>query len=54
MNPLKKLEAISIIQALITNKNMPRVTRVAGRVKKIRIGRKIAFRTPITRATQIA
>ena len=54
LNPLKILEAINIIHALITNKNKPKVTRVAGRVKKIKTGRKKAFKTPIITATHIA
>ncbi len=54
VNPLKKFEAIKIIQALITNKNKPKVISVAGSVKNINKGLKKAFNKPITNATHIA
>ncbi len=52
--PSTNLSANKIIQALITNKNNPKVTMVAGKVKKIKIGRTNIFNSDITTATIIA
>tara|TARA_Y100000034_G_scaffold136654_2_gene214661 strand:+ start:70628 stop:70846 length:219 start_codon:yes stop_codon:yes gene_type:complete len=53
-NPLTNLSAISMIKALMANKNRPRVTMVAGRVKKIKSGLTNMFKIAITRATMKA
>jgi hypothetical protein len=47
-------EAIQTINALITNKNKPRVIMVAGIVRKINSGLTKIFKSPITTATIIA
>ena len=52
--PSTNLSANKIIQALITNKNNPKVTIVAGSVKKIKSGRTNIFSKEITTATIIA
>ncbi len=52
--PSTNLSANKIIQALITNKNKPKVTMVAGKVKKIKSGRTNIFNSDITTATIIA
>ena len=41
-------------QALITNKNRPRVRNVIGNVRMTRMGFKIAFSNPKTMATMMA
>jgi len=43
-----------MIKAFITNKNKPRVIKVAGRVKKINKGLTMLLSNPITNATHIA
>lgn len=50
-NPLTKLSAKRMITALITNKNNPKVTMVAGSVKNINSGRTNIFKIAITTAT---
>lgn len=52
--PPTRLLASRIITALITNKNKPRVTIVAGSVKNISKGRTKRFSREITTATQSA
>ena len=52
--PSTNLSANNMIQALITNKNKPKVTMVAGNVKKIKSGRTNMFSKEITTATIIA
>lgn len=52
--PSTNLSANKIIIALITNKNKPKVTRVAGSVKKIKRGLTNKFSKEITMATIIA
>ena len=52
--PATNLPANNMIIALITNKNKPRVTMVAGKVKKINNGRTNIFSNDITTATIIA
>lgn len=52
--PDTKLLANNIITALITNKNRPRVTIVAGKVKNTNKGRTNIFSNEITPATIIA
>ena len=52
--PPTKFPANKIIHALITNKNKPKVTMVAGKVKKIKSGRTNIFNNEITTATIIA
>ena len=52
--PLTKLLANKMIHALITNKNKPKVTIVAGNVKNIMSGRINIFNNEITTATIIA
>ena len=52
--PSINLSASRIMQALITNKNKPRVTMVIGIVKMIKIGFKIALSNAKTTATIIA
>lgn len=54
VKPLIKYPAMSIIKALIINKNNPKVIIVRGIVKKINNGRTIVFRIPSTIATIIA
>ena len=54
IKPPTKCAANKIINALITNKNKPSVTIVAGNVKKIKSGRTNMFKTAIANATQIA
>lgn len=54
VKPLIKYPAMSIINALIINKNNPKVIIVSGIVKKINNGRTIVFRIPSTIATIIA
>ena len=54
VKPPKNFAAIKMIQALITNKNKPKVISVAGSVKNINKGLKKAFNKPITNATHIA
>jgi len=54
VNPSTNLSANKMIQALITNKNSPKVTIVAGNVKKIKSGRINIFNNAITTATIIA
>ena len=53
-NPPTKLAANKIITAFITNKNKPKVTMVAGKVKKIKSGLTNMFNTAMANATQIA
>ena len=53
-NPLIHLLANKINAALITNKNKPKVSIVAGKVKTTKIGFNIEKSNPITNATQIA
>jgi len=53
-NPPTKFAANKIMSALITNKNNPSVTIVAGRVKNIKSGRTNMFNTAISKATQTA
>ena len=48
------LSANKIIQALITNRNKPKVTMVAGKVKNTKSGRTNIFSSEITIATIIA
>lgn len=52
--PPTNLSANKIIIALITNKNKPKVTKVAGSVKKIKMGLTNIFKKAITAATIIA
>lgn len=52
--PSTNLSANNIIHALITNRNNPKVTIVAGKVKKIKSGRTNIFSNEITMATIIA
>ncbi len=52
--PSTNLSAKRIIIALITNKNNPNVTMVAGNVKKIKRGLTKRFNKEITMATIIA
>ena len=52
--PSINLSANKIIHALITNKNKPKVTMVAGKVKNIKSGRTNMFNNEITIATIIA
>lgn len=52
--PSTNLSANKIIHALITNRNKPKVTMVAGNVKKIKSGRTNIFSNEITTATIIA
>lgn len=47
-------EAIRIITALITHKNKPKVIKVAGNVRKTKIGLTNAFKIPSTNATKSA
>lgn len=54
INPPTKFAAIKIIIALITNKNKPNVTIVAGNVNKISNGLTNIFRIAIANATQTA
>lgn len=54
VNPLIKLSTNKMIQALITNRKSPKVTRVAGSVKKIKMGLTNMFSNPKTTATMIA
>lgn len=54
IKPPTKFAASSIIIALITNRNSPKVTIVAGNVKKINNGLTNIFKTAIAKATQIA
>ena len=54
VNPLMKYPAISIIKALMINRNNPKVIIVSGIVKKINKGRTNVFRKPSTIATIIA
>lgn len=49
--PSINLSPIKIITAFITNKNNPKVTIVAGMVKKIKIGFKNVFNKAKTTAT---
>lgn len=53
-NPSINLSANKIIIALITNKNKPKVTIVAGNVKNIKSGFTNMFSKEITIATVIA
>ncbi len=53
-NPVTKFPANKIITALITNKNKPKLTMVAGKVKKINNGLTNIFNKEMTTATQIA
>ena len=53
-NPSRNSLAKRMIQALITNRNNPRVITVIGKVKMIRIGFKIAFNNAKTIATTMA
>ena len=52
--PSTNLSANKIIHALITNRNKPKVTMVAGNVKKTKSGRTNMFNNEITTATIIA
>ena len=52
--PSTNLSAIKIIIALITKMNKPKVTNVAGKVKKISTGLTTMFNIAITVATIIA
>lgn len=52
--PFTNLSANKIIMALITNKNNPKVTMVAGNVKNIKSGLTKRFNKAITTATKIA
>lgn len=52
--PSTNLSANKMIIALITNKNNPKVTIVAGSVKKTKSGRTNIFNSDITIATIIA
>ena len=52
--PDTNLSAIKIIIALITKINKPKVTNVAGNVKKINKGLTTIFNSAITMATIIA
>lgn len=54
IKPPTKLAANRIIIALITNRNSPKVTIVAGNVKKINNGLTNIFKTAIAKATHIA
>jgi hypothetical protein len=53
VKPSTKFPASIIIIALITNKNNPKETMVAGKVKKISSGRTNMFNNEITIATHI-
>ncbi len=53
-NPDTNLSASKIIMALITKINKPKVTSVAGKVKKINNGLTTIFNNAITAATIIA
>ena len=52
--PSTNLSANKMIHALITNRNKPKVTMVAGNVKNIKSGRTNIFNNEITTATIIA
>lgn len=52
--PSTNLSANKIMMALITNKNNPKVTMVAGKVKNIKSGLTKRFNNAITIATRIA
>lgn len=52
--PVTKLPANNMITALITNRNNPKETMVAGNVKKINNGRTNMFNNEITTATIMA
>ena len=52
--PFTSLAASNIIKAFITKRKRPRVTRVIGRVIRIRMGFTIAFKIANTIATMIA
>lgn len=52
--PSTNLSAKIIITAFITKMNKPKVTKVAGSVKKIKSGLTIIFSNAITTATIIA
>ena len=52
--PPTRFPATKIITALITNKNKPKVTMVAGNVKNISKGRTNILSNEITTATKIA
>jgi hypothetical protein len=52
LNPPTIQAVKRIIRALMTKVNSPRVRILSGRVSRIRIGRKKAFRNPITRAAR--
>ena len=52
--PSTNLSANKIIIALITNRNKPKVTIVAGKVKKTKSGRTNIFNSAITTATIMA
>ncbi len=52
--PLTNLSASKIITALITNRNNPKVTNVAGNVKKIKTGLTNILSNAITAATIMA
>lgn len=54
VKPSIKLSANKIIQAFITKIKSPKVTMVAGSVKKIKSGLTIIFKIAITTATIIA
>lgn len=51
VNPPTILSHTKIINALITNKNRPRVIKVMGKVKSIKIGLINTFNNPNTTAT---
>lgn len=53
-NPLTILPANKMITALMTNKNKPRLTMVAGKVKKMSKGLTNILSKEMTNATQIA
>jgi len=54
VKPLIKYPAINIMNALMINRNKPKVTIVSGIVKKINSGRTEVFRIPRTIATIMA
>ena len=53
-NPPTKLAAIKMMMAFITKRNNPKVTIVAGNVKKIKSGLTNMFKMAMANATQIA